>query len=154
MPEVEIIRGTVETAESVVGPDGTPIPSAAVQAAVLQTAGEREAAVLDTAGSREAAVLKAAGAREAAILMTQGQRDINFIWENTQRKVALSVIYTSVFVASIIAIFGNWLGVPNLRIAAAGFLYGVANLVTGFYFGRTNHARTGGIGGDQAREDR
>jgi len=26
------------------------------------------------------------------------------------------------------------------------FLFGVANLVTGFYFGRTNHQRTGGIG--------
>ena len=32
------------------------------------------------------------------------------------------------------------------KVAAFVFLTGVANLVIGFYFGRTNHQRTGGIG--------
>lgn len=129
-------------------------PSADEKAATLQTAGEREAAVLDTAGSRDAAVLRAAGDRDAAVLRSQGQRDINLIWESTQRKVALSVTYGSLTVATVLAIFGKWLGVPDLQMAALVFLCSVCNLVTGFYFGRTNHARTGGIGGDQVVQDR
>lgn len=109
--------------------------TATQQAAVLQTAGEREAAVLATAGLRDEKSLKAAGDREAAILATAGHRQINVIWETTQMRVALSVIWGSLVVAVV-------------------FLFGVANLVTGFYFGRTNHARTGGVGGDSVREDR
>lgn len=151
MAEVEIIKGVVETADT---PATGESISAGVKAAVLQTAGEREAAVLDTAGTREAAALKAAATREAEALRTQGQRDINFIWESTQMKVALSVTWGSLFVASLLATFGKWLGSPDLQLASIVFLFGVANLVTGFYFGRTNHARTGGVGGEQVKEDR
>lgn len=151
MAEVEIISGIVETADT---PASSESVTAGEKAAVLQTAGVRQAAVLDTAGLREAAVLKAAAAREAEVLRTQGQRDINFIWESTQMKVALSVTWGSLFVAGLLATFGKWLGSPDLQLASIVFLFGVANLVTGFYFGRTNHARTGGVGGDQVREDR
>lgn len=151
MAEVEIISGIVETADT---PSSAESITAGEKAAVLQTAGVRQAAVLDTAGLREAAALKAAAAREAEVLRTQGQRDINFIWESTQMKVALSVTYGSLLVAALLSVFGKWLGAPELQMAAMVFLFGVANLVTGFYFGRTNHARTGGIGGDQVREDR
>lgn len=153
MPEVEIISGIVETADPIDKGKGGGV-SAGEKAAVLQTAGEREAAVLDTAGTREAERLRAAGVRDAEILRTQGQRDINFIWEGTQMKVALSVTWGSLAVAGVLAMFGKWLGSPDLQLASVVFLFGVANLVTGFYFGRTNHARSGGVGGDQVREDR
>lgn len=74
---------------------------------------------------------------------THGQREINLIWENTQMRVALSVIWASLAVAACLAVFGKWLGSTDLQLAAVVFLFGVANLVTGFYFGRTNHTRIG-----------
>jgi cobalamin synthase len=83
-------------------------------------------------------------------LKTAGQRQVNMIWENTQMRVALSVIWASLTVSGLLAVFGKWLGTVDMQLAAVVFLFGVANLVTGFYFGRTNHQRTGGIGGDTA----
>ena len=77
---------------------------------------------------------------------TAGQRDINLMWETTQMRVALSVIWSSLVVAALLAVLGKWIGSADLQLAAVVFLFGVANLVTGFYFGRTNHQRTGGIG--------
>jgi hypothetical protein len=68
-------------------------------------------------------------------------RQINLIWETTQMKVALSVIWAALIVAGVLAVLGQWLGAPDLQLAAVVFLFGVANLVTGFYFGRTNHSR-------------
>ena len=74
---------------------------------------------------------------------TAGQRNINLIWETTQQRIALSVIWIALLVASVLAIAGIMLGTPDIQLAAVVFLFGVANLVTGFYFGRTNHARIG-----------
>ena len=82
--------------------------------------------------------------------VTGGQRAVNLIWENTQMQIALSVIWSALFVAIILAVLGGWLGKPDVQLAAVVFIFGVANLVTGFYFGRTNHQRSGGIGGDTA----
>lgn len=121
------------------------IPAPPATPAALEAAGVREAAVLETGGAREAAVLQAAGRRNAAVLATAGQRDINLIWENTQMKVALSVIWAALLVAGGLSVFGRWLGSPDLQLAAVVFLFGVANLVTGFYFGRTNHTRSAGM---------
>jgi hypothetical protein len=78
------------------------------------------------------------------------QRQINLVWETTQMRIALSVIWMSLLVGGTMAVLGRWLGTPDMQLAAVVFLFGVANLVTGFYFGRTNHTRTGGIGGDNA----
>lgn len=58
-------------------------------------------------------------------------------------KVALSVIWIALGVAAILSIFGRQLGSAEVQLAAVVFLFGVANLVTGFYFGRTNHSRIG-----------
>lgn len=75
-----------------------------------------------------------------------GQRDTSKVWESTQRQIALSVIGAALIVAIVLAVFGKQLGTNELQLASAVFLYGVANLVTGFYFGRTNHTKIGGIG--------
>lgn len=112
-----------------------------------------EAAVLQSGGVRDAAVLAAAGQRDAAALRVEGQRNINLIWETTQMRVALSVIWCSLVAAAVLAVFGRWLGAKELQLAAVVFVFGASNLVIGFYFGRTNHARTGGIG-DQDPEGR
>lgn len=78
--------------------------------------------------------------------VAQGQRHINLIWEQTQMRVALSVTWSALFVSAVLAVGGKVLGTPDLQLAAIVFLFGVANLVTGFYFGRTNHTKTGGVG--------
>lgn len=79
-------------------------------------------------------------------LVTAGQRTINLIWETTQMRVALSVIWAALLVSAVLAVAGKILGTPDLQLAAIVFLFGVANLVTGFYFGRTNHTKVGGVG--------
>ena len=76
---------------------------------------------------------------------TASQRAINLKWEDTQSKVALAVCGVSLAIAGGLAMFGKWLGTGELQLASVVFLYGVANLVIGFYFGRTNHQRTGGV---------
>lgn len=81
---------------------------------------------------------------------TASQREVSLMWETTQMRIAMRVITVSLGVAAIIAVAGRSLGSGELQLASAVFLYGVANLVTGFYFGRTNHTRVGGVG---ARED-
>ena len=72
---------------------------------------------------------------------TAGQRAINVVWENTQRQIALTVIGSATAVGAGLAALGS----PDAQVAAFVFLYGAANLVIGFYFGRTNHQRIGGI---------
>jgi len=59
------------------------------------------------------------------------QRRINLIWEVTQAVIAMSVVG-----ANVIAAFR--LPVESMMLSNAFFL------VIGFYFGRTNHARSGG----------
>lgn len=81
-------------------------------------------------------------------LRTAGQRTVNLMWETTQMRLALWTIGPSFAVASILALAGKWLGSPELQLASIVFMYGVANLVVGFYFGRTNHQRVGGVGAE------
>ncbi len=69
------------------------------------------------------------------------QREINATWENTQRLIALSVTWVALTVAGWLAIMG---GTESVQTAALVFVFGVANLVIGFYFGRTNHTKVGG----------
>lgn len=69
-----------------------------------------------------------------------GQRRINLIWELTQAFVAVSVS-TATLAAAV------W-EITHGRPADGSFLL-LSNaffLVIGFYFGRTNHQRIGGIG--------
>jgi len=100
-----------------------------------------------SAGERLALRTAAPTTTEEQERVSAGQRNINLIWENTQRSIAMAVIGASLVVSMSLSIFGRWLGSENLQLAANVFLFGVANLVTGFYFGRTNHQRQGGVGG-------
>lgn len=83
---------------------------------------------------------------------TQGQRDTSMMWERNQGWVTQMVIGTSTLVAGIVAIFGRVVGADTLQLAAAMFLFGAANLVIGFYFGRTNHTKVGGVGPKEGME--
>ena len=73
-------------------------------------------------------------------LTSAGQRDINRIWERTQQTIALAVVAVTLVV-------GGFKAVTDTGDASAfTLLASLANLVIGFYFGRTNHQRTGGVG--------
>lgn len=123
-------------------------PSQADQAATLQTAGLREAAVLETAGARDAATLQTAGQRDAAALRSAGQRRVNLIWECTQAAIALLVVSITLVVFALSAregVRGDTAQAVSSLNASLNALSNVLFLVVGFYFGRTNHVKTGGV---------
>ena len=73
--------------------------------------------------------------------MTAGQRRVNIIWEFTQSAIALAVTAATLFVAGNLSLRNETQTAAFLLLSNAFFL------VSGFYFGRTNHQRTGGVGG-------
>lgn len=78
-----------------------------------------------------------------------GQRSINRLWEFTQAAIALAITTVALWVAAYTALRKPTAD-TQVQVAASVFIYGVANLVIGFYFGRTNHQRSGGVGGEYA----
>lgn len=75
---------------------------------------------------------------------TAGQRVINAIWECTQAVIAVSVTLATLYTAVNLALSGNKEDAAFLLLSNAFFL------VVGFYFGRTNHTRMGGVGQNEA----
>ena len=73
-------------------------------------------------------------------IVTAGQRRVNIIWEVTQAFIAISVTGTSLYVAANLVLGSSTTDAAFLLLSNAFFL------VIGFYFGRTNHQRTGGTG--------
>lgn len=63
---------------------------------------------------------------------TKGQRHINLLWEVTQSIIALSLTAAYIFVSIS--------KIESIALNNSFFL------VIGFYFGRTNHQKTGGTG--------
>lgn len=83
-----------------------------------------------------------------------GQRQINKIWEYTQAAIAITVTFTGMIVAAILTVIGDDTpGRVGAAAAALVFITSTVNLVIGFYFGRTNHTRTGGVG-DKGNKER
>jgi hypothetical protein len=76
-------------------------------------------------------------------LRTKGQRQINRVWEITQASIAILVTATTLFVSAMMV-------KTQSAHEAFAFLTNVFFVVIGFYFGRTNHQRTGGVGGAEA----
>ena len=79
-------------------------------------------------------------------LKTIGQKRINIIWEVTQAFVAISVTIATLYVASNLALKEEKEAAAFLLLSNAFFL------VIGFYFGRTNHQRMGGVGATEGQE--
>lgn len=121
-----------------------PIVKAVLSDPVVKAVVANHAEATPTIGERGQTVA-APTSTEEQDRVSAGQRDINRIWETTQMKIALSVIWSSIFAGTALAVFGKWLGSNEMQLASIVFLYGVANLVTGFYFGRTNHQKIGGV---------
>jgi hypothetical protein len=95
----------------------------------------------DIEPSRQAAV-------DASILRTAGQRRINIIWEITQATIAITVTGATLYVAAQLALKDSGQTAAFLLLSNAFFL------VIGFYFGRTNHQRVGGVLGSGDIGDR
>lgn len=74
-------------------------------------------------------------------LTSLGQRLINLVWEHTQRNLAYYVVGVAVTVAAYLAIMGD----ESIANTAFTFLCTMAGSVIGFYFGRTNHQKIGGV---------
>lgn len=85
--------------------------------------------------------------------MQLGQRRVNLMWEATQTFIALVVTSTGMFTAAWLAIRSGASEVEKTSaITAFQLISSVMFLVIGFYFGRTNHQKTGGVGEkDQGR---
>lgn len=77
--------------------------------------------------------------------VSYGQRRINIIWEVTQALIALLVTGTTLFVAASLAVRGG-ADMVTFGLLSNGFF-----LIIGFYFGRTNHTRQGGIRPNDSR---
>lgn len=73
-----------------------------------------------------------------------GQRRINMAWEITQALVVLIITGTGMFTSAQLAMRND----PT-AITAFLLISNAVFLVIGFYFGRTNHQRVGGIGGEK-----
>ncbi len=87
----------------------------------------------------------------ANALKAAGQRRVNILWEITQATIALLVTGTGMYTAAQLALRGDE-SADSKSIAITAFLL-ISNtvfLVIGFYFGRTNHQRTGGIGNQES----
>ena len=81
-------------------------------------------------------------------LRSAGQRRVNIIWEATQAVIAVGVSAFTLYVSSSLVLKDSTQTAAFLLLSNAFFL------VVGFYFGRTNHQRTGGIGGDRVVDSR
>lgn len=91
--------------------------------------------------TEQAMEIKATRLSEAEILAVTRHQKINMVWEYTQAYMAILVITTVLGSATYIAITTQE---DSKRNVALAFMIGLANLVAGFYFGRTNHTRPTG----------
>lgn len=75
-------------------------------------------------------------------LRTEGQRKINLIWEATQAVVTIMVVGWTLHIAGRLALSGS-----TDRTVAFLLLSNAFFMIVTFYYQRTNHIRTGGVGG-------
>lgn len=115
---------------------------------VVQAAGDAPERPRDPIQDQATAKTIAAASRvDANILRTEDQRRISGIWERTQQFIALSVVAATLAVI-LLLVFRK----DDDTATALAILFGLANLVIGFYFGRTNHTRVGGVAATELEE--
>lgn len=81
---------------------------------------------------------------------TRGQRRVNLIWETMQALIAGSVVGCALFVSGRLALMVIIPEATKEQAATASTAFmlisNMVSLIIGFYFGRTNHTRSGGVG--------
>lgn len=79
-----------------------------------------------------------------------GQRFVNMIWEANQGIISLAVVGTTLFVAALLVLKSNDVAASQeqriMADKAFQLLISLVSGIIGFYFGRTNHQKTGGVG--------
>lgn len=88
--------------------------------------------------------------------VTEAQRGFNTTWENTQARIATSVVLTTcamVVMKVVAALFFPQIN-AEINNTIPSEWWTILGLVIGFYFGRTNHSRQGdgganGVGRNQ-----
>lgn len=85
-------------------------------------------------------------------LRTSGQRKINLIWELTQAIVTVMVVGATLYIAGDLVLGGE--EDDNNRAAAFLLLSNAFFMIVTAYYQRTNHVRTGGVGGKDVGTDR
>lgn len=88
--------------------------------------------------SETAQELQATRISDAEQLAVSRHQKINMVWEYTQAYMAILVITVVLGTSCYIAVTTKD---DDKRFVALAFMIGLANLVAGFYFGRTNHTR-------------
>jgi hypothetical protein len=127
---------------------------------------ERARSEAEEVGLRSSGQSPEEAALSEVALRSEGQRTISRVWEDTQMRLALLTVGGFMFAQSAvvmlvaIALVWNWASLAENPTAIAvliavlsgslGAIGSLASLVIGFYFGRTNHQRVGGPGGDSA----
>lgn len=80
---------------------------------------------------------------------TAGQREVNMLWENTQAKLAIAIVRVVLAVAGLLSLTAMlpWASERQIALAITAFmlLSSLSTLVIGFYYGRTNHQKVGGV---------
>lgn len=77
-------------------------------------------------------------------MVSAGQRTINYMWEGTQKNIALQVTVVVLVVCTVLIV--NPYTPEALRMAAFTTLSNVFFSVIAVYFTRTNHTKIGGVG--------
>lgn len=77
---------------------------------------------------------------------TASQRGINRVWELTQSFISVTVVLANMIVGTI-----QGLGLTTMKEHPPA-LSNTLFLVVGFYFSRTNHTKTGGVGATEGKE--
>jgi hypothetical protein len=101
----------------------------------------------DTSAQSQARSTAAKAAVEADILTTEGQRGINRLWERTQAIIAIMVVFVTLAVVAILIVVPVLRGETITDSAALVLLSALASNIVTSYFTRTNHTKTGGVGG-------
>lgn len=89
---------------------------------------------------------------DETILRTSGQRKINLVWEVTQAVVTVMVVGATLYIAGKLALSEGADG--GDRTAAFLLLSNGFFMIVTAYYQRTNHTRTGGVGGRDVETDR
>ena len=117
--------------------------------AITGTEERRVALAAETERDRRTQAIEA-----AEELKAEGQRAINKIWEATQARIAVAVVYTVLVVAGLLCLFSMTPYATETQQALGNtsfmLLSSLSTLEIGFYYGWPNHQRTGGVGGDNA----
>lgn len=147
---VHIDADEVHVESAVELPEGHVIvepPTAATPALARPSTDVRDAEV----AAESETSLSAQGRREETILRTSGQRKINLVWEATQAVVTIMVVASTLFIAGSLVLNGKD---SDNRAAAFLLLSNAFFMIVTAYYQRTNHTRTGGVGGSDVRSDR